>query len=165
MVKLIAVADAGPLIPISEIDLLEAFKIFKQLIVPPEVEKEVKTKTKKIPKLEVQKLDKKEKNLSAWLAIKYELDLGEAEAITLCKTNRIKLFLTDDLAARITAEANGLEPHGSIGILLRAYREKIFNKKQTIQALGELEHNSTLFITSTLIQQAIQAVRRYPKRN
>lgn len=103
----------------------------------------------------------KEGDLAAWMAVRHELGLGEAEAISLCKTKKIKLLLTDDLDARIAAESEGLEAHGSIGILLRAFREGFLTDNQTIKSLQKLESDSSLFITHPLIQQAIKAVKKY----
>ncbi|KAA0003327.1 MAG: hypothetical protein FE048_01815 [Thermoplasmata archaeon] len=163
MGELIAVADAGPLIHLSEIKRLDALAIFNKIFVPPEVNREVRRLSKGIPLLRLQKLGIKEKNLAAWIAVRYELDIGEAEAITLCKTKKIKLLLTDDLDARIAAESEGLEAHGSIGILLRAFREGFLTHNQTIKSLQNLESESSLFITHSLIQQAIKAVKKYRK--
>lgn len=162
MVKLMAVADAGSIIHSAEINCLDALRIFDKIFISPRVSKELKSL--KASQLKLQKLDKKEKNLSAWFAVKHELDLGEAEAITLCKSRGVSLLLTDGLDARIAAEAQGIEPHGSIGIVLRAYRMGMLSKKQTIKALEELESKSTLFITHSLIQDAINAVEKYSKK-
>ena len=164
MGKLIAVTDAGPLIHLAEIKRLDALNIFNKIFVPPEVNKEARRISKTVPFLRLQKLSIKEKNLAAWIAVRYELDLGEAEAISLCKAKKIKLLLTDDLDARIAAELEGLESHGSIGILLRAFREGVLTDNQTIKSLQKLESESSLFITHPLIQQAIKAVKKYENK-
>jgi hypothetical protein len=159
----LAVSNAGPIIHLSEINRLDALDVFKIVFIPGEVKKEVKTKIdKKIP-IKVKRLTEKRKNLAAWTALKYQISLGEAEAIILCKTEKIRWFLTDDLEARKTAQSQGIEPHGSIGILVRAYREKKLTKKQTIKSLEELGEKSTLFITTKLIKQAINSVNDYSK--
>jgi len=164
MDKLIAVADAGPIIHLSEIKRLDALNIFNKIFVPPTVSKEIRKLSKSVSLLRLQKLGIKEKNLAAWIAVRYELDIGEAEAIAICKTKKIKLLLTDDLDARIAAESEGLEAHGSIGILLRAFREEILSNSQTIKSLQNLESESSLFITHSLIQQAIKAVKKYESK-
>lgn len=39
---------------------------------------------------------------------------------------------------------HGLEPHGSIGILLRAYREVIIKEDETLTGIKKLYSDSTL---------------------
>lgn len=162
MGKLIAVVDTGPIIHLPEVNCLSALNIFKKIILPMEVMNELK-KTPSVSQVEVARLNEKEKDLAAWIAVKYELDLAEAEAIAICKARKINLFLTDDLDARIAATVQGLEPHGSVGVILRAFRECILTKEQTTKALKGLETNSTLFITRSLVQQAIDAVNKYSR--
>ncbi|MDO8625633.1 MAG: hypothetical protein Q7R47_06120 [Candidatus Diapherotrites archaeon] len=153
-----AVSDTGPLIHLREIGALDALKIFS-IIVPPEVKEELKT----IPKgIVVQ--DGFDNDLVSILINTYRLDLAESQAIALAKTLRINLFLTDDLDARTTAAKLGLEPHGTIGILLKAYRHNIFSKQQTIQFIQRLKTDSTLFITSDLIKYILQEIENADKQ-
>ncbi|RLF32866.1 MAG: hypothetical protein DRN07_04015 [Thermoplasmata archaeon] len=67
------------------------------------------------------------------------------------------------LAARTATEAEDLEPHGSVGVILRAFREGILTENRVVKLLQNLESESTLFITHSLIQQAIKAVKDYSK--
>jgi len=67
------------------------------------------------------------------------------------------------LAARTATEEEHLEPHGSVGAILRAFREGILTENRVVKLLQNLESESTLFITHSLIQQAIKAVKDYSK--
>ncbi|RLF40958.1 MAG: hypothetical protein DRN21_01135 [Thermoplasmata archaeon] len=67
------------------------------------------------------------------------------------------------LAARTATEAEDLESHGSVGVILRAFREGILTENRVVKLLQNLESESTLFITHPLIQQAIKAVKDYSK--
>ena len=69
----------------------------------------------------------------------YDLDLGESEAISSALQQNVNLFLTDDLDARNVAIKYNIEVHGTIGIILRAFKDKIIDKKTTIEKVNELE--------------------------
>jgi len=47
----------------------------------------------------------------------------------------VNLFLTDDLDAREMGKKFGLEVHGSVGIIARAYRECLIDLKEAENAL------------------------------
>ena len=91
----------------------------------------------------------------------YELDLGEVAAIALARQEGILLFLTDDLDARLVASSLGLTVHGSVGILLRAFRENILAKDEVISKVIMLETQSSLYITRDLINYVIREIKEY----
>lgn len=161
-----AVSDTGPPIHLSQIGSLESFRIVDRLLIPLEVEDEFKKggspeKLNEIDVIEVRRIEGKDVDRAGALARKYELDLGEAEAIVLAKEEKIPLIFTDDLNARRTAQMRGLEPHGSVGVLLRAYRNGINSEGETVIAIRNLHSNSTLYLTSDLVERSIKAVRRF----
>ena len=84
------------------------------------------------------------------MASSYNLDLGEVEAISLCMQEGIKLLFTDDLEARIVAKSYNIEVHGTIGILVRSFREGILTEKEVIAKLELLRTKSSLFLTKDL---------------
>jgi len=55
--------------------------------------------------------------------------LGEAQAIAPALQLKADYFLTDDLDARTVSTIHSIEAHGTAGIILRAFREKIIDKK------------------------------------
>jgi len=154
-----AVFDTGPLIHISEINKQNCFSLFKQILITKEVSDELdslnfsgKTIIKKIKNIITKNLDGKHKDTTKIIIEKHELDFGEASSIALCKQESINFFFTDDLEARTFAKSLGLNVHGTIAILLRSFKEKILSKEETIKTLDSLKTNSSLFITSDLIE-------------
>lgn len=161
-----AVSDTGPLIHLSQIDELESLKIVDRLLVPSEVESEFRkgNSFKKLDELEIVEVKQVKGKLAdnaGALARKYKLDLGEAEAITLAKTEEISLLFIDDLDGRRTAVMRGLEPHGSVGILLRAYREGIISKEKAVNKVRELHSDSALYLTSDLTKRVIENIEEF----
>lgn len=158
-----AISNTGPILHLSEINYLKALRIVKNVFVPPEVWRELKRgkiggELEKAKFIKTVELGKRGKDLASLLVRKYALGLGEAEAIALSKERGIDLIFTDDLDARDVAKRMELKPHGSVGILLRAYREGILTRKKTIDALHKLYSDSSLYITSDLINLAVKAV-------
>lgn len=160
-----AVSDTGPIIHLSEINAVKTFKIFRSVVIPPEVKDELQKNKIVIPKhIRVKSLGDRFKDYVSVFANQFELDLGEAEAISLTLQEKANYFLTDDLDARIIAKKYGLEVHGSVGVLLRGFREKIIDKKLTIQKLHGLKNKSSLFITKGLIDRAIRSVNEFRRK-
>ena len=153
--KLKAVLDSGPFIHLKEINALKALKIF-ELHAPIEVSEEtrglqgIKCSTKAV----------KNKTMIGLLNAQFGLGFGEAAAIALCKESEIELLLTDDLDARIAAKKFGLVPHGSVGILLRAFKKEVFSKKETIELIRMLKTGSSLYITNDLVGYILQEVKK-----
>jgi len=70
-------------------------------------------------------------------------------------------FLTDDLDARTVANVHGVEAHGTVGIILRAFREKIISKEKAIEKLNGLYAISSLFITKDLIDHIVKSINEF----
>ncbi len=111
--------------------------------------------------IEVERIEGEQANSAGALSRKYGLDLGEAEAIVLAKREDISSFFTDDLDARRTARMRGLDPHGSGGVLLRAYRDGIIPEEKTVTAVRDLYSDSSLYLTSDLVERAVKAVKKF----
>ncbi|MDO8459555.1 MAG: DUF3368 domain-containing protein [Nanoarchaeota archaeon] len=157
-----AVSDTGPIIHISEINLINSFNIFSELIIPEEVESELKrNKISIFKKIKILKLSPNLKDKIKVLTNQENLDLGEAFAIILAMQERVDYFLTDDLDARNVAIKYNLQVHGTIGIILRAFREKIIDKKTAIEKVNELHTKSSLFITKDLVDNILIAIEEF----
>ena len=158
-----AVTDTGPVIHLTEVKAVKSFRVFSRAFVPLAVREEFE-KLGALPDFLVAvNLSPREKQLAVLFSAKYKLGLGESEAIILAK--RLKaVFLTDDLQARIMAQAHGIETHGTIGLLLRAFRESLLTEKQVITALEALLEKSTIFVTVRLVQEAKKAVQDYSEK-
>ncbi|HLC93376.1 MAG TPA: nucleic acid-binding protein [archaeon] len=150
--KIIAVIDAGPLIHLAEIGALKALEAFS-LITPGGVVEEVRSFPGGI-----KVVDNYDKNLVSALQNEFSLGLGESQCIALAKAEKIVIFLTDDLDARTTALSLGLEPHGTIGILLKAFKLGLLGKKDAIEFVKRLKSSSSLYITSELVGYILQKI-------
>ncbi len=156
-----AVCDTGPIMHLSEIELSRALDIFSRIIIPAEVLNELRRNKIPAGRAEVVKLNSQGKDNSYLFANEYFLDLGEAQAIALCVQEKADYFLTDDLEAREVAKRFKLEVHGTIGIILRAFREKILTKKEAVEKIRELQTKSSLFITSNLIEKILLEIENF----
>lgn len=157
-----AVSDTGPLLHLNEIHFSKALNIFSTLIIPDEVSSELKKAKVSITKnIQMLSLHPQSKDVTKLLTNQHSLDLGEAEAIALALQEKISLFLTDDLDARQVAKTFHLEVHGTVGILLRAYREKIIDKRSAFEAVRSLKTRSSLFITQDLINEVLRTIEDF----
>src|SRR3989344_2853024 len=86
------------------------------------------------------------------------IHIGESTGIALCKQERIELFFTDDLDARDTARHLGFDAHGTIAVLVRAFREKILTKNETVDALDRLHKQSSLFVTKEIVYTVVKEI-------
>jgi predicted nucleic acid-binding protein len=161
-----AVFDAGPFIHLHEIESLKLTKLFSEILTTFQILQECRRMLEvlKTYKNIVQKdLNPESKDFAKYLLERYNLDLGEATGIALCKQENIRLFFTDDLLARDTARSLGFQPHGTIAILLRAYRKKVVSKKEVKESIEKLYHQSSLFFTKDLRDWTLKEIEKYPK--
>ena len=160
-----AVSDSGPLIHLAQINSINLFSIVKKTYIPDEVFNETcahdlpgsrQIKSSKI--INVLQLDKTCKDLAKIISERYSLGIGESQSIALARQEGISLLFTDDLSARTVAKAYGLEVHGSIGIVLRAFRKNIIQKQKAIQTVIDLKGKSSLFITSDIVNDIVNYI-------
>ncbi len=165
MAKTKAAIDAGPLMHFCELEKHGLLGNIAELHTTAEVFDELLDKHKSLlkPSLKLHDLTEQQKNATKFLVERFELQMGEASAISLAKGENIRLFLTDDLAARIVAKRMDLEPHGTLGMLVRAFRIGLLSKSEIITLLHKIP-STTLFITTDLIQWAVKEVNQYSKR-
>lgn len=154
-----AVSDAGPVIHLHELDAARVWRTWNACTTH-EVAQELEKHHVPCPL----KLARANQERTQFFCLKHEIGLGEASCIALCTQERIKLIFTDDLSARAAAHAEGIDAHGTIGLLLRAFRDGVLTKEETIRRLREIKTKSTLFITQRLIDQAVDAVQRFKRR-
>ena len=111
-----------------------------------------------IKKIRIVKLSKNFKDISKIISEKYSLGLGESQVIALAKKENTGIIFTDDLDARTVAKSLGFEVHGTIGLVLRTYREKIVSKNRAISVINDLNEKSTLFLTSELTRYILNEI-------
>ena len=157
-----SVSDTGPILHLSEINLFKAFNIFSHILIPTEVENELrKNKIIFSSTIKTRALKDEFKDKAKIFVNQHDLDLGEAEAIALVLQEKADYFLTDDLDARQVAKYYHINVHGTMGIILRSFREKIISQEIAIEKIRELKTKSSLFVTQDLIDEAIKAIQDF----
>ena len=164
--ELVAVSDAGPIIHLHEIGQLTLLRTFREIIVPEAVWHE----TVGMQRLAGEDLDELA-NINIVNIAKTDIQTfthrfgleklhsGEIEGLYLCRQLDIPLFLTDDLAARKSAKSLGIQPVGSIGIILRAWKLGELSVLEAKQNLKALQQVSSLFVTPEIIEIAIRRLQ------
>ncbi|MEA2090693.1 MAG: DUF3368 domain-containing protein, partial [Thermoproteota archaeon] len=147
------VSNATPLIYLSRISKLQLLKeIFIQVQIPPEVKVETIDRGKEkgysdayaIEQamneewLTQESLAQKNREKSEALARMMGIDVGEAQAIILAKQKNEKDILIDQSNARAVARNLGLNPRGTIFVLLTALKRKLITKDTAKQMLHKL---------------------------
>ncbi|MBI2574551.1 hypothetical protein HYV82_01575 [Candidatus Woesearchaeota archaeon] len=158
------VSNTGPFIHLLEVDLASALRAFGEVYVPEEVKNELKRNKITLDAfrgVKILPLQPKFKDVAEILVNKFSLDLGEAQAIALALQEKADYFLTDDLDARTVAGVHGVEAHGTVGIILRAFRNKIIDKEMAIKNVKELYASSSLFITKELTDFVIKSIEDF----
>jgi len=155
-----AVADAGPLIHLREVGQSNLLDLFRVLCIPGAVWAESVDRTNR-PPLNLKNIRRytifagdvdhfvQEYSLS-------DLHVGERECLCLCNQLDIPVLLTDDLAVRKAARRLGIRPVGSLGIVVRGYKEGMLAYLEAERILIALYEESSLFATRALVEIAIE---------
>lgn len=168
----IAVADAGPLIHLAEIDCLSLLRICAILHIPEIVWAETAGQGR-VAEDDVLKIG----NIERQYPIQTEviqfvkdnglenLHAGERESLYVCQQKGVSLVLTDDLAVRDAAKKLNLTPVGSLGIIIRAYRGGLIALEEAQKYIVNLQDISSLFVTRAIIELAIEELHRRVKES
>ena len=149
---LAAVTDSGPLIHLAEIDSLGLLSVFDEFLVPETVYAEIEAGG--VPtgldnvSYELVEADVDTKETS-------ELDVGERAAITVARGRGITL-LTDDLAARKSASDDGIDVHGSVGVIALAHGQGRLDADEAARRMRALQRDTSLFVTDAVIESGIE---------
>jgi predicted nucleic acid-binding protein len=140
-----AVVNTGPLLHLAEIDGLTLLQVFDLLHIPDAVWAEA-MRQGRLAHAEVERLGNVQRATVLQAEVTQfirehrleDLHLGECQCLYLCWHTSVSTFLTDDLDAREAAKGLNLTPVGSLGIVVRAYRQ---------QRLSWLTPSATLLIS------------------
>lgn len=167
----IVVTDNGPIIHLSEIGQIECLNLFRPVCVPSLIYEEIKAKRGpgfgeiEGEVFEIKKIIKKDDNLIETFSEHYILSRPDASVLALAYRMGAEIVFTDDLDLRDAVKSRKMTPVGTIGILLRAYREGQLSNRKLNEALDDLLDRSSLFITKELIAQAKKAIKRKTRYN
>jgi predicted nucleic acid-binding protein len=162
---LTAVADAGPLIHLAEIDGLSLLETFAELHVPEGVWREVDRPPTIRRELTFAKRHVLERDEVDSFTVEHglgKLQSGERESLLLCARLKVPVLLTDDLAVRRAAQGLGLTPVGSLGVVARAHRRGRISADADERLLRQLVTVSSLYVTPVIVELAIERLRAAP---
>ena len=155
-----AVADAGPLIHLHEVGQTDLLNLFEVLCIPGAVWAE------SVDKINVSPLhfNNGRRHILAASDVNHfvqahslsNLHTGERESLCLCNQLDIPLLLTDDLAVREAAKRLCVRPVGSLGIVVRGYKQGVLPYSEAEKILIALYEESSLFVTQTIVEIAIE---------
>jgi len=161
-----AVADAGPLIHLTEIGCLSLLHVFQALHISSAVWRETagegRLSATSIPQLE--KLEQHTPPDTSLVQFIRENKLdgshrGEQESLYLCRQIGVPLLLTDDLSVREAAKRLGITPVGSLGIIVKAHHLGQITPEEAERHIAALYEVSSLYVTRTIVELAIEQLR------
>jgi predicted nucleic acid-binding protein len=158
------VCDTGPLLHLLEAESLALLGRAGRVYIPPSVQSELlahhsRWTAERPDWVEIVPLESAFAGEAlAWVRSKL-LDQGEAEALALCAQLSADWFLTDDTAARMIAQGQDLEVHGSLGIVLWAAATGVLDFIGAKASLAKLARSS-LWISARVLGEADAALSR-----
>ena len=161
----LVVCDAGPLIHLDELACLDLLEDFQEVLVSPEVWREVERHRPlalRQPGTGLRQVSPAGAPPPALETMAQVLTLhaGEREALQVALEHAGAILLTDDTAARLAAGNLGLETHGTIGVLVRAIRRLQRTRGQVLAILRLIPEQSSLHLKRSLLEAVIAEVER-----
>jgi predicted nucleic acid-binding protein len=149
----LVVADAGPLIHLEQAGALSLLELTGEVLVPKIVLDELEGGPTDISELQFS-VEQVDIDIDS---VYPHLDPGETAALVVC-TERDAVLLTDDMDARNTANEEGIEVHGSVGVVLYGYSQGELTEDAAKRTLRELKQDTSLYLSTPLIEHAIALV-------
>ncbi len=158
---MLVVSNTSPIMNLAAVDLLDLLRRqFGEVIVPEAVIEELRLDSG-YPGTDKIRIAMSEgwlhqvivENKQVALALRRELDNGEAEAIALALQLGTETILMDEREGRSVAKSMGLSPIGIIGILIRSKQNgEIISVKE---ALNKLRNEAGFYITDSLMKDIL----------
>ncbi len=166
---MIAVINASPLIYLSKLGIIEILpQLFTRIITTRTVKQEV-LQEKTAPELVILS-----EVFSSWLEVKradekivkklteLQIHKGEAEVIAigreLLAKEKSTVVIIDDLLAREIATSLGLTVTGTIGVLLKATKEKVIARKECQTLLEQLITTTTFRLSARVYAKILKEI-------
>ena len=153
-----AVTNSSSLIFLAKINRLDLLKnLFKNIFISKQVTKEILDKNKPENNIIKKELNYFIKETEV-KELKYlPLDEGECSAISLCLEKNIKFFLSDDKRARNFALSLGIEPIGTLGVLLKNVKNRKIEKEECKILLNKLLE-SGLYLSNEVYSNVLKLI-------
>ena len=145
------IINASPLIIFGKLDKIGILiKLFKNIEISYEVYNEVVVKGSQLRdalivkehvekgSIKVIKLEEKHKYLAKRIQLIFSIDPGEAETIALAIQLRANQVMIDEISAREAAKSLELNPIGTLGALLLAFKRNILNEIEVSKLIEEM---------------------------
>lgn len=134
------ISNCSPIIFLAKLNFLELLEN-DQVLIPDEVRKEL-LKKESVEKDRIEKF-LNQKNVSTAKPSKIQnfsnnLGKGELAVISLALEKKVPHILMDDRRGRALARLHNLKTHGTLWIILRAYKNGLINKTQAQDLIYEL---------------------------
>jgi predicted nucleic acid-binding protein len=158
------VCDTGPIIHLDELDCLDLLADFREILLTDSVVEEIEKHrpvalTIKLPFRVLRAHKPSDERIAAMCRI-FALDRGETESLLIMESHPDAIFLTDDASARMVAERMGFRVHGTIGVIVRAIRQRRKNPEEVLSIIGSIPSRSTLFIKPLLLKEIADRIRK-----
>jgi len=158
-----AIADAGPLIHLDEMEWLFVLETFSTVWVPPEVADEA---TRHRPHWKDSapaniRIEAASPGARQWWEAErkfVQLDQGEKAALALWRSHQDAILLCDDLQARTVAQDFGVPVMGTLGLILRAAQFSLRPIPDVRAILTDLPKRSTLHLKPALLQRVLDSL-------
>ena len=151
-----AVSNSGPLIHLALVGLLELiFKLFDLILIPQSVYDEIVVKGKEEghsdaiileqaiinEKIKVEKINIDTQKIST-----PKLHQGEIDTILLALQSKVEIILLDDEEARIFARKLKIKVKGTLGILIKLFKQKFLELEEALKYLKKI--NAIMYLSS-----------------
>lgn len=162
------VSNTGPLIAFGKLKRLNLLvALFEHLIIPPEVEREVRVGVQRGLKHSLEIATLIESNKIKVLtppptAIEFQrrINLGEIGTIQLALQENAELVLIDDWDARNEAERLGLKVKGTVGVILTANHQRLVSNSDAITMLETIQAQPDIWVGRKIVEEAIDKIRK-----
>lgn len=170
----VVVSDAGPIIHLDELGCLGVLSDFAEVLIPQSVWNEIHRHRPGAlltaeAMLHVSAVAGNVPVSVHVLTLRFALHRGELEALQLAVEQHADLILTDDSAARsaarLAAESLGIPRHGTVGLILRDFRQGRRSRAETIQTFRRIPIQSTLHIKQSLLDEIIRRTQAEPEND
>lgn len=161
------IVNSSPLIIFAKLNRIDILlRLFEKIEIADEVYKEaiVEGLEKKFEdslilkdyvdkgQIKIIKLENKYLELANKIQYLNNIGTGESQAIALAKQFNRKELIIDESLARETAKSLGLNPIGSLRVLLLAYKENLLNEKEIKETINKMIKLKFRISAATLIR-------------